>query len=647
MKRRTVTDAEKALRQKSRWRLWQRAALGLAAMLAFCAVYGLILPGVSMEKEPVCGMEPHTHSETCYTTQTELICALPECPAHTHGPECYAVEQRLTCTEDHEHSPECSEQVLACGMEETEGHTHGDECYETEEILICGEEEHVHSETCYPVEEPVLPSAEETPVLSSAEEPVSSGMEEPAPSDEEEIVSSGVEEDTAEEGSRFEDPAEAEPEPDLHADVECRADWEATLRGVALTGDWSRDVLAIAESQLGYAESSRNYTVDEAGNRRGYTRYGAWYGDPYGDWCAMFASFCISYAGVEGFPLEANCGAWIKALEARGLYHQAGTYMPESGSLVFFDWDDDLDADHVGLVAEVLHAGEDEPERLRTMEGNSGGRVQYVMYALGDARILGYGELPEEPREMDDTTSVNELPEEFPETETAAPAVVEQPIPDTEGDQQKEDTLEDTPEDAAAETALYAVGTDAPEKQEDAVPDTNITVTMAWEPSPPEGTTITMALYRTVEQEAAEPERVAAVTLDGTADLEAVELNGGGTVQEDSGWTAAWSELPAYGGDNAYIYYIRQEPVAGYIPSYSIGGERVTSVRLMVEGKAVNVVKAAAGPQRVTVTLKNTAGAELPQTGGTGTTLYIITGLLLMAACLLYCGRTAYKRKNR
>ena len=39
----------------------------------------------------------------------------------------------------------------------------------------------------------------------------------------------------------------------------------------------------MAESQLGYAASTRNYIVDEAGGMHGYTRYGAWYGSPYGE----------------------------------------------------------------------------------------------------------------------------------------------------------------------------------------------------------------------------------------------------------------------------------------------------------------------------------------------------------------------------
>ena len=36
------------------------------------------------------------------------------------------------------------------------------------------------------------------------------------------------------------------------------------------------NIVTVAQSQLGYAESTRNYSVDENGLVSGYTRYGAW-----------------------------------------------------------------------------------------------------------------------------------------------------------------------------------------------------------------------------------------------------------------------------------------------------------------------------------------------------------------------------------
>ena len=45
---------------------------------------------------------------------------------------------------------------------------------------------------------------------------------------------------------------------------------------------FSDDLLAVAESQLGYRESAANYILDDEGNKLGYTRYGHWYGDHHG-----------------------------------------------------------------------------------------------------------------------------------------------------------------------------------------------------------------------------------------------------------------------------------------------------------------------------------------------------------------------------
>ncbi len=186
------------------------------------------------------------------------------------------------------------------------------------------------------------------------------------------------------------------------ADVETASVWERTFEKVDLTGNWNEDVLAIAKTQLGYTESTANYEVQEDGKTiKGYTRYGAWYGDAYGDWCTMFCFFCMNYADVDRdlIPYEAGCQNWIKKLisEEYDLYHSADTYLPAPGDLVFFDWDQDGSADHVGFVCEVTEATENETAKIRTIEGNKSDCVKYDSYDADDGSILGYGELPENP----------------------------------------------------------------------------------------------------------------------------------------------------------------------------------------------------------------------------------------------------------
>jgi len=197
---------------------------------------------------------------------------------------------------------------------------------------------------------------------------------------------------------------------DAQADLESASVWEQTIPQT-LSGQWCADVVAVAESQLGYAASTRNYFVDEAGGMHGYTRYGAWYGSPYGEWCAMFASFCLHYAGVpeDSIPAQAGCIRWTEQLQALGRYAAAGAAAPQPGDLVFFDTGSDGYADHVALVAEVSADG----ASLTTIEGNVGGCVVRKQHALDEAGLLGFGILPEQEDN-------GETPEEPAEPETPA-----------------------------------------------------------------------------------------------------------------------------------------------------------------------------------------------------------------------------------
>ena len=117
-------------------RLWYRVVTMLAAIVVFITTYMLILPAITMERQPICGMEEHTHTDDCYEIQQVLTCSLAESPPHWHSEICYSEEGELIC-----------------GMEETDGHEHSDECYSGERVLICGLEEHIHTDACYPEDE--------------------------------------------------------------------------------------------------------------------------------------------------------------------------------------------------------------------------------------------------------------------------------------------------------------------------------------------------------------------------------------------------------------------------------------------------------------------------------------------------------------
>lgn len=104
----------------------------------------------------VCGMEEHTHTDECYSSdepdadpEREVYCGKE---AHTHAGECINENGVVVCTiEEHKHGEECYVNPYAdletfCGKVE---HIHADECFDENGLLVCVIEEHIHTEECY------------------------------------------------------------------------------------------------------------------------------------------------------------------------------------------------------------------------------------------------------------------------------------------------------------------------------------------------------------------------------------------------------------------------------------------------------------------------------------------------------------------
>lgn len=362
--------------------------------------------------------EAHTHDESC-SEDREITCPLPDGAEHEHDEElCYELVKELTCTRQeftlHVHGEGCrdAEGNLTCTLEEHVLHTHNEQCYDAEGTLtcllpqimvhtheetcltmqqelvpVCGLTEHTHDETCYPAEET---ESEEVVYLCG----LGVHTHGEACRDEAGEVTCNIPEHTHEAACIVEDL-------DLTADVETPQVWEQTLKQVYLTGSWPTDVAAVAQSQLGYRESEKNVILDGE-ELRGYNRYGAWYGEPYGEWSAAFASFCLNYARVEGFPLDASAAGWVEQLSAQGLYASAHSYTARNGDLIFFDHDQKKDAqeeipvavDRVGIVIARIAETETEPAKIKVIEGDAGNEVASVTYELDDPAIVGYGMVP-------------------------------------------------------------------------------------------------------------------------------------------------------------------------------------------------------------------------------------------------------------
>lgn len=177
-------------------------------------------------------------------------------------------------------------------------------------------------------------------------------------------------------------------------DVESTLTWYYIGLTFKHTGDWDQDLLCLAKSQVGYRESRLNYRDDSAGKRHGYTRYGAWYSNPYGEWCAMFACFCLNYAGIPEtvVPWHANCYLWQTKLFRQGLFtYKALAGEPRPGDLVFLGKNGQ--ASHMGIVCEVRP----EENRLLYIQGNDEARVAFGEVPLNSLGIIGYCTLPQNP----------------------------------------------------------------------------------------------------------------------------------------------------------------------------------------------------------------------------------------------------------
>ena len=363
-------------------------------LLAACMAGAMIaaLPGPAFAEGAE--YETHVHTESCYSIGRHLVCGLEENPGHHHSEACRApVRGELLCpdiTGDHVHGDACYawSDELICGLEEGEGaHTHGEACYEEEKVLVCGYEDTA------PLEEEAVSVETELPPEPDEAADAEAEENEDGAQTEEIIFGPGDGMSSALQWERelcFADVS------DPTADVEDETDWWRMFCDMELSGNWAEDLVMVAESQLGYTESELNFSDEDPWNPHGYTRYGAWYGIPYGEWCAMFISFCMYYAEIPSdfVPYNCHCSEWVRELSERGMYRNWDEgYAPKRGDLIFFDFDQDEKAEHVGIITGI----DDNRGWIYTIEGNRYNYVESFILTKYDYSIIGYGELPDNP----------------------------------------------------------------------------------------------------------------------------------------------------------------------------------------------------------------------------------------------------------
>ena len=143
--------------------------------------------------------------------------------------------------------------------------------------------------------------------------------------------------------------------------------------GRAFTSGGNQAIVEVALTQLG---------------NEGGQPYWSWYGfDGRVQWCACFVSWCADQCGYldSGIvPKFAGCVDGANWFKGNGQW-QDRNYEPTAGTIIFFDWENDGETDHVGIVEKC------ENGVVYTVEGNSGDACRQNQYSVGSSSIYGYG----------------------------------------------------------------------------------------------------------------------------------------------------------------------------------------------------------------------------------------------------------------
>ena len=392
---------QKLRAQRVRARRYTAMLLVLAMLTSLSVSWRLHQVGTALttDNEYSCGMEEHVHTDDCYTE--ELVCgyeegqpeepdsafsvdseptteepeAEPEEPepeeiepeVHHHTADCYETvlveHKELTCgQEEHTHDETCPVDPdtgdFLCGYEE---HEHSDDCYttetETEEKLVCGYEEgEVLSDGTAADDDGIVALEDTNTATSVADDSSSEAVSEPVLHHHTEACYKKVLTCTIPEHTHT-----LECLADYRADVETDDDWQKY--SVGLSDNWNEALLAVAKEQLGYKESEKNFQTDEALGDiidvHHYTRYGAFYGNPYADWDVAFIAFCQHYAGIPKTEIPQRLGleALRADMDAMGFAYltegEDAAYEAIPGDVVTYNKNGTADDETIGIVETV------------------------------------------------------------------------------------------------------------------------------------------------------------------------------------------------------------------------------------------------------------------------------------------------------
>jgi len=115
-------------------------------------------------------------------------------------------------------------------------------------------------------------------------------------------------------------------------------------------------------------------------------------------WCATTVSYAFIVAGMAGKPgsgklcefVECSCGEMIALAKKQKIFKESDSYVPTTGDVIFYDWDDSGKGDntgwpdHVGLVVKVKDGV------MTVIEGNKNDRVAERVIKVNSKYIRGF-----------------------------------------------------------------------------------------------------------------------------------------------------------------------------------------------------------------------------------------------------------------
>lgn len=144
-------------------------------------------------------------------------------------------------------------------------------------------------------------------------------------------------------------------------------------------------IIETAKSYLGTREGSEAHEeIISLYNRARYSdAYQMTMNDP---WCCAFVVAMFEANGMSDIiPGYAACDQMISIFTKWGRYYSRSVRAVNKGDIVFYDWNGDLSADHVGIVVQNQFGD------LSVIEGNKSDSVAYRNINSMDRCILGYG----------------------------------------------------------------------------------------------------------------------------------------------------------------------------------------------------------------------------------------------------------------